>query len=299
MYGTSNAWASSPQECHSYTSTPEYTVYPTAGTRQSDRCFTSPRHVEQSCSNHTEFYGRQAPGFLSIDPKTQPGFDGAYLMAMYPASANSTVNSAQIDPYDQATISPLETRFDAEQASPEFDVKPSFDNQMPTLAPSKFAPVNDAKEPSSKQRYDSLQSNFDSHSSTTAQAQTGRRRGSEYAEPGSARAIYLEKNRKAASKCRSKQKRQQDDLVEKARDVERQNKILKAEVEVLKSGMRDLMELVGQHTDCPDARLRMYVQREADRLASGDSRNHLLTPLSGRSVSNAPSTDKVSSSDGD
>ena len=119
----------------------------------------------------------------------------------------------------------------------------------------------------SKYRCDSMQSDVESHSSTLPQGQVGRRRGSEYAEPGSARAIYLEKNRKAASKCRSKQKRQQEELVEAARDVERRNKKLKAEVESLKSGMRDLMELVGQHTNCPDARLKLYLQREADRLA--------------------------------
>ncbi|PVH91103.1 hypothetical protein DM02DRAFT_678242 [Periconia macrospinosa] len=42
----------------------------------------------------------------------------------------------------------------------------------------------------------------------------GRKRKSENIEPGSARAIYLEKNHKAASKCRSKQRRQQEELVE-------------------------------------------------------------------------------------
>lgn len=40
------------------------------------------------------------------------------------------------------------------------------------------------------------------------QSQVGRRRGSKYAEPGSARAVYLEKHQKPASKCRSKQKQQ-------------------------------------------------------------------------------------------
>ncbi|KAF2258193.1 hypothetical protein CC78DRAFT_423505, partial [Lojkania enalia] len=75
----------------------------------------------------------------------------------------------------------------------------------------------------------------------------------------SARAIYLEKNRKAASKCRSKQKKQQEQLVETARVVERQNKMLKAEVELLRGDMRELMQLVGQHSHCPDARLRNYL----------------------------------------
>ncbi|KAL6703390.1 hypothetical protein ACN47E_009732 [Coniothyrium glycines] len=97
-----------------------------------------------------------------------------------------------------------------------------------------------------------------------------------HAEPGSARSIYLEKNRKAASKCRSKQKMQQEELVETARDTERRNRELKAEVEYLQNGMRDLMEIVGQHAQCPDGRLRSYVQREADRLAgySGQTDQH-------------------------
>jgi hypothetical protein len=97
----------------------------------------------------------------------------------------------------------------------------------------------------------------------------GRRRKSENVEPGSARAVYLEKNRKAASKCRTKQKKQQEELVETAKTVERKNKALKAEVELLKGDMRELMELVGRHTDCPDSRLKTYIQREADRLAAG------------------------------
>lgn len=120
----------------------------------------------------------------------------------------------------------------------------------------------------------------------------GRRRGSEYAEPGSARAVYLEKNRKAASKCRTKQKRQQEDLIETAREVERRNRILKAEVEILKSGMRDLMEVVGQHSNCPDARLKLYVQREADRLATGGI---LPSPISNSSYSGRSSNGKISS----
>lgn len=66
---------------------------------------------------------------------------------------------------------------------------------------------------------------FWAHSPTMSKSQVGRRRGSDSAEPGSARAVYLEKNRKAASKCRSKQKRQQEELIETARDVERRNKI--------------------------------------------------------------------------
>jgi cyclic AMP-dependent transcription factor ATF-2 len=114
---------------------------------------------------------------------------------------------------------------------------------------------------------------------------TGRRRKSENVEPGSARAIYLEKNRKAASKCRTKQKKQQEDLVEAARDQERRNKVLKSEVEILKSDLRDLMELVGAHNECPDTRLKRYVQLEADRLAARGDQSPVADILSPKSSS--------------
>ncbi|KAF1937354.1 hypothetical protein EJ02DRAFT_469759 [Clathrospora elynae] len=111
---------------------------------------------------------------------------------------------------------------------------------------------------------------LEASSSTTPP--TGRRRRSEYAEPGSARAIYLEKNRKAASKCRSKQKMEQEALVEKAREADRRNRLLKQEVELLQGELRNLKELVGQHSDCADNRLQQWVQGEADRLASAGYR---------------------------
>ncbi|RMZ71940.1 bZIP transcription factor [Pyrenophora seminiperda CCB06] len=96
----------------------------------------------------------------------------------------------------------------------------------------------------------------------------GRKRRSEYAVPGSARAIYLEKNRKAASKCRNKQKHEQEQLVEKAREKERTNRMLKGEVHVLESELRAIKESVGQHANCQDPRIWAYLQMEANRLAA-------------------------------
>lgn len=126
-----------------------------------------------------------------------------------------------------------------------------------------------------KQRRESIYSQIDS-----VPCPTGRQRTLEKAEPGSARALYLEKNRHAASKCRTKQKRQQEDLVETAREVERKNKVLKSEVELLKSDLRDLMELVGKHNNCPDGRLRRYLQLEADRLSTRGNRSAVAEFLS-------------------
>lgn len=89
--------------------------------------------------------------------------------------------------------------------------------------------------------------------------------------PGSGRDNYVEKNRGAASKCRNKQRQQQEDLIKETRNCECKNKLLKAEVELLKSDMRDLLDKIGKHSDRPDARLWAYVQREADRLAAGNN----------------------------
>lgn len=102
----------------------------------------------------------------------------------------------------------------------------SFDSQIQDVGSSNFTTFTDDTDLiTPKSRCDSLQSSFGAHSPTMSKSQVGRRRGSDSAEPGSARAVYLEKNRKAASKCRSKQKRQQEELIETARDVERRNKI--------------------------------------------------------------------------
>jgi hypothetical protein len=123
-----------------------------------------------------------------------------------------------------------------------------------------------------KRRHDSTQQTPPSAStittaSTTTARRTGRRRTSEDLAPGSTRAIYLEKNRRAATKCRTKQKQEQEDLVVAAREYESKYKILKAELELLKADKRGLMDLVGSHAECPDQRMQMYVQHEADRLA--------------------------------
>ncbi|USP74000.1 hypothetical protein yc1106_01274 [Curvularia clavata] len=73
---------------------------------------------------------------------------------------------------------------------------------------------------------------------------THRRRNTEYVEPGSARAIYLEKNRRAASKCRSKQKHEQELLVERSRLFERKNRLLKADRDLLQAEVRALKDLL-------------------------------------------------------
>lgn len=301
MYDTADGWAQSPRGEHMSMTTTDYLGFPVANARSTDGHFALGPNMEQSSPSDYSMRAKTAfkRSFNDFDTRSSPNAAIAPLTvstaAMYPSSAMFTTSNAHRNTYDGATISPLDAHFDADHASPSSDSKLSFDGQMHNLGPSSFTAFSNDSEPLSKRRCDSLQSTFDAQSPTMAQSQVGRRRGSEYAEPGSARAVYLEKNRKAASKCRTKQKRQQEELVETARDVERRNRILKAEVEMLKSGMRELMELVGQHTECPDTRLKLYVQREADRLATGGQRQALPSSFSKSSYSGTGPVDKVSS----
>jgi hypothetical protein len=162
------------------------------------------------------------------------------------------------------TVSPRQTCFDPSLSSPYlYSASKSYCTRA--------AASTDSTNSHQKYAADSSSTSQTSHKSTptTTKPHTiGRKRKSESIEPDSARAVYLEKNRKAASKCRSKQKRQQEDLVEEARKVERKNKVLKAEVELLRLDICDLMTLVAQHSNCGDMRLSTYLQRGADRLAA-------------------------------
>lgn len=191
-------------------------------------------------------------------------------VAMYSSASMFNAANVTANDHETPTVSPLETRFDLHSVSEPFNS--SFSFQSPPQSLEGQAAMQYPTAPphvANKRRCDSPDIKYSSSSPVRTPSLGGRRRRSENVEPGSTRAIYLEKNRKAASKCRSKQKMQQEDLVETARDVERRNRYLKTEVEMLKGGIRELMEIVGQHNGCEDSRLRDYVQRKADRLGSG------------------------------
>jgi hypothetical protein len=168
---------------------------------------------------------------------------------------------------DAATISPLQTHYAPNELFPQSHTSSPFD--LPEASHSPQCPPNQHVVLRCSLSTDSSQSSQVSSRPGTGQRSAGRKRKLEMAEAGTPRAIYLEKNRKAASKCRSKQKQQQEDLVEEARTHERRNKMLKAEVEILRNDLRCMMDIVGQHTNCSDSRLSKYIQREADRLAVG------------------------------
>lgn len=294
LHGTRSDWTNSPRGGKPPSSAANYFTFPVSNTPTSNGHFPLDPTFESKKSfnpnSNRAHHPAPHPQRTYPDFASTPGMNTnastlpLITPTLYPSPLMFTPTSVQDNPQDATAISPLMTRLDSEHISPASSGSFPYGEQLRSPQSSKFMPFSaDHPQLPTKRRRDSLQTSFEAHSPTTTHPKTGRRRRSEFAEPGSARAIYLEKNRKAASKCRSKQKMQQEELVETARDVERKNRALKAEVEMLKGGMRELMDIVGQHNDCPDSRLRTYVQREADRLASGVIRPILASSSSGGS----------------
>lgn len=202
-------------------------------------------------------------------------------------SSFTVANATRLKTEDPDLVPSPQTCFDGEPPAYNSNIRFTPDGGTPsTLYPSSsFDQWSDSTEQhlsakNAAARRDSARSDDSSVPYTI-----GRRRTSECIEPGSVRAVYLEKNRKAANKCRAKQKKQQEDLVEAARDMERKNRVLKSEVEFLKSDLRELMEIVATHNRCPDTRLTSYVQLEADRLAARGNQTPIVELLSPKGCS--------------
>lgn len=284
MYGARNSWASGPHAGKPFSPVTDYSGYsitgipPLDGQHQHNVSFkqdlslsehVDPQTCDASTGTPSMYYAQIAEtGSYPTDITDSSGGPPS----MYPMSS-ALADTNIIADTEQTTMSPIPARHEANERRASFHDSFFGNDSLRSPESSSYAPhpiishtIND------KARRDSSQAKLGGLSPATTHSSSGRRRWSEQVEPGSARAIYLEKNRKAANKCRNKQKMQQDDLVETARAMERRNKLLKAEVEMLKGGVVELMEIVGQHTECADGRLGTYIQREADRLASGFTR---------------------------
>ncbi|KAF2870541.1 hypothetical protein BDV95DRAFT_63232 [Massariosphaeria phaeospora] len=243
--------------------------------------------AEVAAGVSTLFGGNQGVNYLGLRIPNLPlsngqaAFSTATKRSMYASTTNDIPNGSA------TSLSPFQPMFTASNATQTAcppPVRMSFGRELsdltnPTngngwqlsLSPRmSHSSATSTEPPSRKRSLDEMIEDSSTIKPNSGQSSATRRRLSEPVEGPSARSVYLEKNRKAASKCRNKQKKQQEDLVEKARDGERRNKVLKAERELLRMTVRELMEIVATHSQCPDDRLKRYVQREANRLARGD-----------------------------
>ncbi|KAF2649898.1 hypothetical protein K491DRAFT_159243 [Lophiostoma macrostomum CBS 122681] len=188
--------------------------------------------------------------------------------AFYPPLMGTMGDSGETTP--TRTIAPLQTNFDYRDLHP--DIGTAYVTSEPPSSISSHTNPSSLSSPSVSNDHHMRKHSRSEEDQKPSTSTTGltRRRKSSPKDADSVRAVYLEKNRLAASKCRNRQKKQEEKLVEKGRAVERINKGLKSEVDFLKESMRYLMEDVSRHQTCSDNRLATYVQRRADRLAIGD-----------------------------
>ncbi|KAF1912908.1 hypothetical protein BDU57DRAFT_532046 [Ampelomyces quisqualis] len=269
LYTTSDIWCSSPDNAYTYP--PTYHIG-----------LSEPLSLEDQLAVASTIAGPQFRASLQHPSPVRPN-------ALHAMRHNQ----------DDITVSPLEPHFEPDETPATSNNSSIFDIPQPSISRTGEHRCNSSQQTSITHDSISSQTSLKSQSPTTTSQHSRRRRKLENAEPGSARARYLEKNRTAASKCRSKQKRQQEDLVEQAREQGLKNKILKAEVEMLKGGIRELKDYVGQHSNCADARLRLYIQREADRLATGDTRtNPFMDPSAANGGSYLSVTPSILESEG-
>jgi hypothetical protein len=205
------------------------------------------------------------------------GNSGALASTILPTS--SSIPESSFRPQEMTTVSPSQTYYDTENPLPSS--KTSLCSQR--LAESSEEPnptITEVEQGTvlTQAQYEDVQDASEMPLPTKKHRKGGRKRSSEPVEPGSARSIYLDKNRKAASKCRRKQKEHEEDLVELARNVERKNKVLKVEAAILRDSKQELLHMVAQHVNCPNSRMGAYLQREADRIAfEADSYSRLPT----------------------
>ena len=79
------------------------------------------------------------------------------------------------------------------------------------------------------------------------------------------RAVQMEKNRKAAERCRKKKKAFIEDLQSRAKQEEEKRTMLKAQVEHLERVVLSLKEEMVNHNACEDGRIRGYLLSHVDR----------------------------------
>ncbi|KAH5573219.1 hypothetical protein HBI24_202050 [Parastagonospora nodorum] len=249
FYPMPDAWVSTTSDNQWYATEPDYLRFPVS-------CMDTPLESQLDMSNTMSSTNTMANSLENIR-----------------CSSPSMFKTVSPPTYERntAAVAPQHTIFNHRSSSPKSYTNANFDpNRVQMSANSSQS--RDSEHSIYDKRSTSSQTSLNPQSPPKKKCRAGRKPGTKDVGLDPARATYLEKNRKAASKCRSKQKRQQDDLVERAREVERRNKLLKAEVAMLRGGMLELMDMVGQHDACSDSRLIRYVQREANRLTGGLSR---------------------------
>jgi hypothetical protein len=239
-------------------------------------------HGGWNSSAHTNQFHTTIPDYLRFPASSMPlSLFSQLVLGTATATSDYNANTQCLSPsvfkaasaithgQNTATVFPQQTHLESEDSSPMSYTISTCDQPHVYMPITTTQCASDSQQPGISQGSDSSQTSHHAQSLSTKQHRVRRKRKTDNVEPDSTRATYLKKNRKAASKCRSKQKKQQEDLVEHAREVERRNRCLKVEVALLQDGIRELLEMVEQHNACSDTRLTQYVQRRQTALLLG------------------------------
>jgi hypothetical protein len=92
------------------------------------------------------------------------------------------------------------------------------------------------------------------------------------------RSKFLERNRKAASKCREKKKQWMQDLEDAKPDLEKRHRILQDGFSALVKEVSQLKNQLMLHSGCHDANIDKWIEREARRFVHGSNNPPQVIP---------------------
>jgi len=110
-----------------------------------------------------------------------------------------------------------------------------------------------------------VESNTGQHYSEPPGVHSGRGRKRQPLASDEKRAVQMEKNRKAAERCRKKKKAFIEDLQSRAKQEEEKRTMLKAQVEHLEKIVLSLKEEMVNHNACEDGRIGGYLLSHVQR----------------------------------
>jgi hypothetical protein len=110
-------------------------------------------------------------------------------------------------------------------------------------------------------------------------------------DPAEKRKRFLERNRAAAARCRSKKKQWVENLEVKAKSMEEQNQSFQEEIVILKQEVQNLKNILMAHRDCP---LLVSQQEQLKQLQTVDYNSVLSGPVALDNTNRPNSTSTLS-----
>ncbi|KAK7533485.1 hypothetical protein IWX49DRAFT_314262 [Phyllosticta citricarpa] len=237
----------------------------------------SPQALPSSLPAQQHFYD-VAPT-ASFDPNLQTVHPQALFSQ--PSEARSTSDDSLLHSRTSSSSAPLPRHFGTAreqhgQYTPDSDNTPKRDTQPRRLQrhtsesqPQGADQDERVKDNSKKPRATSgATSSAGSSKRGSRKSSTADSSGGLDTEDASKREQFLERNRKAAHKCRQKKKDWEVSLDESYRGMAAQHRMLQAEVDVLNSQVFALKNLVFQHSNCQFPPINSFIEAEASKVCA-------------------------------